>query len=66
MTFKAICDVIRHQGTTINELERVLSSKASKHELTAALTLKANVADVTNTVNEIVNQMDCKLSVEEA
>lgn len=65
LTFKAICDVLKHQGLAIRELERLAPTKASKAEMNAGLSLKANVADVSRTIAEIASGMEGKLSFEE-
>lgn len=65
LTFKAVCDVLKQQGLAIRELERVAPTKASKAELNAGLSLKANVADVSRTFSEMASGMESKLSFEE-
>ena len=65
LTFKAICDVIRQQGLALRELERVVPTKASKAEINAGLSLKANVVDVSRTLADLASTMESKLSFEE-
>ncbi len=65
LTFKAMCDVLRQQGLALRELERALPTKASKAEMNAGLSLKANVADVSRTMAEVAATMESKLSFEE-
>jgi hypothetical protein len=65
LTFKAICDVIRQQGLALRELERAVPTKASKAEVNAGLSLKANVADVSRTLADLASTMESKLSFEE-
>ena len=60
-----MCDVLRQQGLALRELERVAPTKASKSELNAGLSVKANVADVSRTISEIVSSVDSKLTFEE-
>lgn len=65
LTFKALCDVLRQQGLALRELERQLPTKASKSELNAGLSLKANVADVSRTLADVASNMESKLTFEE-
>jgi len=46
-------------------LERVVPTKASKAEINAGLSLKANVADVSRTIAEVAATCEQKLSFEE-
>ncbi len=65
LTFKAICDVLRQQGLALREMERQVPTKASKAEVNAGLSLKANVADVSRTIAEVASTCESKLSFEE-
>ncbi len=65
LTFKAICDVLRSHGLALRELERVAPTKASKAELNAGLSLKANVADVSRTIAEVASSVEQRLTFEE-
>ncbi len=49
----------------MRELERAVPTKASKAEVNAGLSLKANVADVSRTLADIASTMESKLSFEE-
>ena len=60
-----MCDVMRSQGMAIRELERVMPTKASKAEINAGLSLKANVTDVSRTVAELASTVEQKLGYEE-
>ena len=53
LSIKAITDVVRLQGESLKDLEKTFSSRASKSELNTGLSLKANVQDVSRTINEI-------------
>jgi hypothetical protein len=57
---KALCEVVRSQGIAIKELEKQVSTKASKSELNSGLNIKANVADVMRTFSEVASSMECR------
>ena len=65
LTFKALSDVVKAQGTAIRELERQVVSKASKTELNAGLSVKANVSDVSRSVAEVVTSLERKINLED-
>ncbi len=65
MTFKALCEVVRTQGITIKELEKTVSSKASKTELNSGLNIKANIADVMKTFSEVASNIETRPTLEE-
>ena len=65
MTFKALCEVVRSQGIAIRELEKQISSKASKSELNSGLNIKANVADVMRTFSEVASNIDSRPTSDE-
>ena len=56
---------MRQQGLALRELERVLPTKASKAEVNAGHSLKANVADVSRTLADLASTLESKLSFEE-
>ena len=64
-TFKALCDVVRSQGIAIRELEKQITTKASKSELNSGLSLKANVADVMRTFSEVASSIENRPTVDE-
>jgi hypothetical protein len=41
--------VVRTQGFALREIERIMPTKSNKSELNAALSLKANLADLNRT-----------------
>lgn len=49
----------------MREMERQVPTKASKAEVNAGLSLKANVADVSRTIAEVASTCESKLSFEE-
>ncbi len=65
LTFKALFDQVRTQADAIKDLERVISSKASKCELNSGLTQKANVSDVSRTVATVAATIEARASVED-
>jgi hypothetical protein len=65
LTFRAVADVLRQQGLALRELERLAPTKASKAELNAGLSLKANVADVSRTVADLASGLEQKLAFED-
>ena len=65
MTFKALCDVVRSQGISLREMERSVPQRCSKAELSAGLSVKANVSDVSRTIAELAAQIEGKLGHEE-
>ena len=64
-TFKALCEVVRSQGIAIRELEKQITTKASKSELNSGLSLKANVADVMRTFSEVASSIENRPTVDE-
>ena len=42
-------------------MERQVHTRCSKHELANGLALKANVADVSKTVAEVANNIECRV-----
>lgn len=52
LSFKALVDVLATQGAAIGELERQLPAKATKAEMMAGLSAKANRSDVTQALLE--------------
>lgn len=65
LTLKAIADVLRSHGLALRELERLAPTKASKAEMNAGLSLKANVADVSRTIAELAQNVEQRLTFEE-
>ena len=63
-------DVIKVHGQSIKDIKSILTTRvlnlyliqASKTELTTGLSLKANIADVSKTIDEISLQIEDKLS----
>jgi hypothetical protein len=49
----------------IRELERAMPTKASKSELNAGLSLKANVSDVSRTIAEVASSIESKMNFDE-
>lgn len=64
-TFKAMNEVIRHQGLAIKDLEKQMHMKANKQELINGLGSKANVNDVMKTFNDISVTIEKKASIDE-
>ena len=52
LTFKALSDVIKSQGSSIAELEREMGSKASKSEMSSGLSQKVNISDMHRHMSE--------------
>lgn len=65
LTFKAICDTVKSQGTAVRELERQMQTKASTAEMSTGLSLKANVADVSRTIADVQAKVDHKQSADD-
>ena len=55
-------DVMKRHEEAIHELERGVHSRASKHELSNALALKANISDVSKTVAEVAHNIESRAS----
>ena len=53
LTFKAFHDVLRVQGDSIKNLERVLDSKASRSEVSMALQSRASGAEMAARLAEV-------------
>ncbi len=56
---------MRTQGVSIRELEKQISTKASKSELNSGLTLKANVSDVMRTFSEVAASIENRPTIDE-
>ena len=52
LSFKALVDLLATQGAAIGEIERQLPAKATKAEVMAGLSTKANVSDMTQALLE--------------
>eukprot|EP00357_Protocruzia_adherens_P011027 CAMPEP_0114975776 /NCGR_PEP_ID=MMETSP0216-20121206/2296_1 /TAXON_ID=223996 /ORGANISM="Protocruzia adherens, Strain Boccale" /LENGTH=802 /DNA_ID=CAMNT_0002336613 /DNA_START=61 /DNA_END=2469 /DNA_ORIENTATION=+ len=65
LTFKALSDVVKTQGEALREMERQMTTRASKAELNSGLAIKANISDVSRTVAEVATSLDSKTSLEE-
>lgn len=67
-SIKAIYDSCQNmhlmQGLSKRELERVISEKASKSELSSCVHVKANICDVSVIISEIAGQMETKIDEE--
>ncbi|CAD8114060.1 unnamed protein product [Paramecium primaurelia] len=66
LTFKALTDVVKSQGESIREIEKQLSTRASKNELHSGLALKANINDISRTIAEIAANLDTKITYEDS
>ena len=64
VTFKAFHDVMRAQGDAIKKLERAVDSKADRREAAAALSAKANAADVSMQLHDLEAQLHRKADAE--
>lgn len=60
-----MCEVVRSQGVAIRELEKQITSKASKSELNSGLNIKANVADIMRTFSEVASNIENRPTMEE-
>ena len=49
LALQSLLDVVRTQGFALREIERIMPTKCNKSELNAALSLKANLADLNRT-----------------
>jgi hypothetical protein len=58
LTFRAVNDVLKEQGTRIADLELALADKASRDEMRQSLALKAGVDDVNRTLGEVSATLD--------
>ena len=65
LTFKALSDLVKVQGSAIKEVESGLSSKANKSELNTAVSVKANVSDLSRGLAELRNSLETKMSMED-
>ncbi|KAM3147350.1 hypothetical protein pb186bvf_000601 [Paramecium bursaria] len=66
LTFKAITDVVKNQAESIRELEKQISTRASKNELHTGLSLKSNINDISKTIAELATNLDSKISYEDS
>jgi len=61
LTLKAIAkNQLAHQEM-LHQMEALMASRASKNEVNAALSLKANVADVSSIIDQISKAMELKV-----
>ena len=58
---QSLLDVVRTQGFAVREIERIMPTKCNKSELNAALSLKANLADLNRTDPNNNNLVSSKL-----
>ena len=65
LTFKAVCDTVKSQGSAIRDLERQISDKVNQHDFHNSLSLKANVSDVSRTIADLQTTVDHKLGLED-
>lgn len=65
LTFIAICDTVKSQGTAIRDLERQVHRKANTEEIMQVVREKANVSDVSRTVAELQIQLDRKQGMDD-
>jgi len=65
ITFKALADVVKVQGTAIRDLELQLPGKAAKSDLIAQLALKTDRVDWENALRAVEEQLEVKVEGEE-
>jgi hypothetical protein len=58
LTFKALADVVKAQGQAIKDLERQMPQKATRADLSAAVSTKANAQDLSTTVSQLEARLD--------
>lgn len=58
-------NLVKAHGNTIKDLEISMPSKATKTEINQALSLKANITDVSRTVAEVAATIDEKVTYED-
>jgi len=61
LALQSLLDVVRTQGFALREIERIMPTKCNKSELNAALSLKANLADLNRTDPNYNNLASSKL-----
>ena len=65
ITFKAITDIVKAQGTAIRDLEQQLPAKAAKADVSAQLALKANRTDLDSGFQALADQIETKVGFED-
>lgn len=63
LTFRALTDIIQVHTDSIKDLKSLITTRASKQELTATMSLKANVSDFAKMFEEMSSAMDSKVSI---
>lgn len=62
LTFKAIADTVKSQGTAIRDLEKSMSAKVTGSDMVAAIHNKVNVSDVSKMMADLQSAMEEKQS----
>ncbi len=57
--------IISSQGEKIKELERLITTKASRNELNSGLNIKANLTDVMRSIDDLTHRIDTKTNEED-
>lgn len=65
LTFRALTDVVRAQGGSLNELEHQLPHCLKKEELDYAMSFKANASDLARAAAELRNSLESKLNLDD-
>ena len=64
LTFKALADVVKAQGLAIKDLERQMPQKATRTELTTALSTKSNTQDLVQAISQLEARFDILTDIE--
>ena len=65
-SFKALLDLVKHQGDAIRDLERRLDEKAGWADVNAALEQKASIADINHSLTTLTHEVDGKCTAADA
>ena len=65
LTFKALSDVVKSQGSTLKEIELQLPSKASKADITQCMALKSSYSEAVRSLAEVRNALENKAGIDD-
>ena len=65
LTFKALSDVVKSQGTTVKELELQIPSKASKADIAQCMALRSSYTETVRSLAEIKSLLESRASIDD-
>ncbi|CAG9325041.1 unnamed protein product [Blepharisma stoltei] len=65
LTFKALSDIVKSQGSSLREIDVQFPTKASKAELNSGLSVKVNISDFTRSISELRTSLENKVNIDD-